>query len=158
MEWAVVPSGVSALVAVAALIFAMRSSMAARRSADAAQRSVQAAERQLELAEQAAQRMAVRPPWRMQHRSGDTYDLINEGAYPLFDVTVTSGSMKEPVKHLQLDAGGAMIFSARRGLSCREPISVTWRESHEAEMRSWQRPLPPPPRPLDPRPPDGLKF
>jgi len=163
MVWGDVATWIGAIAAVSAAVVAIvqtrkagqaaqaagaaetRAVDAAERSATAADRSAEAQSRLATLAEVDAQK----PPWALQHRAGDTYEVINDGPTPKFGVRVEG----EPIARLanrnsatvvdRLEAGSSLGFWALVTMETRSTqITVRWRDTEEGVEREWSRELP----------------
>lgn len=119
-----------------------RSASAAESSASSAEKSATAQEALAEL----ARTKATKPPWRLAHRSGDTFNAWNDGDVPVFDVEVGGpGVFRGPEQADRVDAGASVKFWGVSGMGDDETITVTWSTRAGGASQTWTHQLPPKP-------------
>lgn len=139
---------------------------AANRSAAAAERSAQSASRAADAEEQAAaaardsaqahdriasvlEQQAARyePPWVVQHHSGSTFVLINDGDEPTLDVRADTDSVTRPSTTVdEVPPGSAVQFWYVGHMGSSPFITVTWLRPGETERRQWRGAIPKSPK------------
>lgn len=129
-----------------------RAIAAAEKSASAADRSATAADRLAEaqstLAELAATK-ASKPPWKLAHRKGDTYEAVNDGPTAVFGVEVSGECvLRGPVSAPRVEGGSAVGFWGLNAMGVDETVTVSWHTSEDLSdsVRTWNRALPARPR------------
>lgn len=135
------------LIAAAAAFFTWSQSRGTHRQARAAEDQVAALHRQIELMEEqiTAARVPYRPPWALRHVRNDLYELVNEGADPERDVTITppgvpvSGTQLE---HDTIEPGCSAPFIVALTMGSSRTFTVTWRHRPGEDLRTWSRTLP----------------
>jgi len=158
MDWGDIATWVGAVAAVAAAGAAVRAEHRAKKSAasaaseaqraiTAAEQSANAQQRLADLAEAAANKYV--PPWTLQHRAGDTYEVVNAGDERVYDVTVSGSCVNDGPKRTDyLDPKSSISFfgiHAGVGEDLDEGVTVMWRRTPESdgELHEWRNSLPP---------------
>lgn len=154
MQWGDLATWAAAAVTLlstgVAVMQTRKASRAAVAAEDAQDRAVAAADRSAQahstlaaLAEVEAQK----PPWLLRHSAGDTYEVVNDGPTPKFDVRAEG----EPIAvvrrgHLaedRLEAGSSLTFKAVKAMGMKSTkITALWRDTDNGEERTWLRELP----------------
>ena len=118
--------------------------VAQRQSADAAKRAADALERQNRIAEEQAD-LSEGVPWRIEHRSGSTYDLWNDTG-PKFHIHVAGEGIQRPKDVERIDGRSSVDFMVLDSWSSGgDKVVVTWhrREDASDEPRRWSGNKPP---------------
>lgn len=118
---------------------AVRANAAAEAAAEAAVKSAQAQETIAEI----AARKASRPPWRLAHRAGDTFDAWNDGDVAVFDVTIDGpGVLRGPTTSARVDAGSSVVFWGNPGWVSDRSVRVRWASEPGGEQDEWSQQKP----------------
>ncbi len=116
------------------------------RSAGAAERAANAHKEKRRLAARLA-RAIEREPWRIEHRSGSTYELWNDSATPKFYVGITGEGVLYPRTAPRIDRYSSTSFQGPDAMDVGTQVDVTWhrREDQSDKIRRWTGNTPPKP-------------
>ena len=93
-----------------------------------------------------ARTKATKPPWRLAHRSGDTFNAWNDGDVPVFDVEVGGpGTIRGPFQFERVDASSSAVFWGNPGWIDDHTVTVKWSTEPGGEPQTWRQQLPPKP-------------
>ncbi len=108
------------------------------RSTSAGERSARAHKEKRRLAAQLA-RAIERAPWRIEHRSGYTYELWNDSATPKFYVGITGEGVLYARTAPRIDGHSSMSYQVRDAMHVGTQVDVTWhrREDQSDRPRRW---------------------
>jgi len=89
--------------------------------------------------ERSARARTERMPWRIEHRSGSTYELWNDSATPKFYVGITGEGVRFPRTLPRIDGHNSTSFQGRDAMGAGTPVDVTWhrREDQSDKPRHW---------------------
>jgi phage protein D len=123
---------------------AEEATVAQRQSAAAAQRSAEALEKQNRMAEEQAEQ-AEGVPWRIEHREGDLYELINITDTTKFGVQISGPGVLHPKTVDRIDGHSSAEFYGHPASGGNNQVDVTWhrREDLSDEPRPWRGNKPP---------------
>jgi hypothetical protein len=118
------------------------------RSTAAAERSARARKEKKRIAARLA-RAIERAPWRIEHRSGSTYELWNDSATPKFYVGITGEGVRYARTAPRIDGHSSMSFQGLDAMNVGTQVDVTWhvREDQSDKPRRWTGNTPPTPKP-----------
>jgi hypothetical protein len=108
------------------------------RSTAARERSTRAHNEKRRLAAQLASTIE-RAPWRIEHRSGSTYELWNDSATPKFYVGITGEGVRYGRTAPRIDGHSSTSFQAPDGKHVGAQVDVTWhrRQDQSDKIRRW---------------------
>ncbi len=111
---------------------------AVSRSTAAAERSARARKEKKRIAARLA-RAIERTPWRIEYRSGSTYELWNDSPTPKFYVGITGEGVLYPRTAPRIDGHSSMSFQGLDAMDVGTQVDVTWhrREDQSDRPRSW---------------------
>ncbi len=114
------------------------------RSTAAAERAASAHEEKRRLAARLA-RAIERAPWRIEHRSGSTYELWNDSPTPKFYVGITGEGVLYPRTVPRIDGHSSTSFLGPDAMDVGTQVDVTWhrREDQSDKTRRWTGNTPP---------------
>ena len=97
--------------------------------------------------ERSARARIERTPWRIEHRSGSTYELWNDSATPKFYVGITGEGVLYARTAPRIDGHSSMSFQVRTAMDVGTGVDVTWhrREDQSDKPRRWTWNKPPKP-------------
>lgn len=141
MDWSLVVSIVSALIALGALWYARKSAVASTRSAQAATRSANTAEESLKIQSESERRAAEaeernRVVWSLDHKNKSAYALSNNGTDAAYRVVIDAGDVlvAGETEFDVFPAGHAVrILLSRTFQSATDTAKVTWHQRPEAD-------------------------
>lgn len=113
------------------------------RSTAAAERSAHARKEKNRIVAQQT-RAIERAPWRIEHRSGSTYELWNDSATPKFYVGITGEGVLRPKTVPRIDGHSSTTFHGLDAIDAGTQVDVTWhrREDQSDRPRRWTRKKP----------------
>ena len=108
------------------------------RSTTAAERSARASKEKKRIAAQLA-RALERTPWRIEHRSGSTYELWNDSATPKFYVGITGEGVQYPRTVPRIEGHSSTSFQGRDAMDAGTQVDVTWhrRQDQSDKPHRW---------------------
>jgi len=115
-------------------------------AAVAAERAAHALEEKKRIA--ARQTRAIeRAPWRIEHRSGSTYELWNDSATPKFYVGITGEGVRYSRTAPRIDGHSSTSFQGLDAMDVGAQVDVTWhrRQDQSDKPRRWTGKTPPKP-------------
>lgn len=123
---------------------AERAAVAETESAAAAKRAAAALERQNQIAEQQAD-LAEGVPWRLEYRTGSTYELWNDTDIPKFHVQIAGEGVLRPKTVDRIDGRSSVDFMGFDAWGKGDKVEVAWhrREDQSDEPRRWSGNKPP---------------
>ena len=108
------------------------------RSTAAAKRSARTIKEKKRIAAQQAQAIQ-RAPWRIEHRSNSTYELLNDSPTPKFYVRITGEGVLYGRTAPRIDGHSSMSFEGLEGMEAGTRVDVTWhrRQDQSDKRRRW---------------------
>jgi hypothetical protein len=111
---------------------------AVSRATAAAERSARAIKEKKRIVAQLA-RAIERAPWRIEYRSGSTYELWNDSATPKFYVRITGEGVLYARTAPRIDGHSSVSFQGPDAMDAGTQVDVTWhrREDQSDRPRRW---------------------
>ncbi len=108
------------------------------RSTAAAERSARALEEKNRIVAKLT-RAIERAPWRIEYRSGSTYELWNDSATPKFYVRITGEGVLRPRTVPRIDGHSSTSFHGLDAMDVGTQVDITWhrREDQSDRPRRW---------------------
>jgi len=108
------------------------------RSTAAAERSARALEEKNRIVAKLT-RAIERAPWRIEYRSGSTYELWNDSATPKFYVRITGEGVLRPRTVPRIDSHSSTSFHGLDAMDVGTHVDITWhrREDQSDRPRRW---------------------
>ena len=90
-------------------------------------------------AERSAHARIERTPWRIEHRSGPTYELWNDSATPKFYVGITGEGVRFPRTAPRIDGHSSTSFQGLDAMDAGTQVDVIWhrRQDQSDKPRRW---------------------
>ena len=104
-----------------------------------AEATAAAVSRSTAAAKRSARARIERTPWRIEHRSGSTYELWNDSATPKFYVGITGEGVRYPRTAPRIDGHSSTSFQGRDAMDAGTQVDVTWhrRQDQSDKPHRW---------------------